>query len=245
MSQHVEVRRDDGVEEVVFARPAKNNALTLDMYAEAADALREASIAGDVRCVLLRGAGDHFTSGNDLNDFLNDPPGDETSPVFQDLMALRQCASPVIAAVDGYAIGIGTTMLLHCDLVWASPEARFRLPFVDLGLVPEAGSSVLLPAISGHRKAAEMLYFGGFFDVQMARQAGIINGVVEGDVGAFARRRALELVEKPPLALQLTKELLRKADDEAVEAAMRHEAAIFVRRLQSDEFLEAVAEFQG
>lgn len=244
MSENVEIRRQDGVEEIIFDRRDRKNALTLQMYDDAAQALVEASEAEDVRCVLIYGAGDDFTSGNDLMDFMQDPPTDESSPVFRFLMALRQCSRPVVAAVDGYAIGIGTTMLLHCDLAWATDDAKFRLPFVDLGLVPEAGSSAVLPAMAGHRKAAELLYFSDFFDAAMAEDVGIINGVVEGDVVELGRQKAAELADKPPEAMQLTKKLLRKADDPKVLSAMRDEAAIFVERLQSAEFMEAVADFQ-
>ena len=245
MSEHIEIRRDGGIQEIVFDRGDKKNALTLQMYSDAASALEEAASDDDVRAVLIWGRGGHFTSGNDLLDFMSDPPTDESSPVFQFLLALRACPNPVVCAIDGYAIGIGTTMLLHCDLGWATEEAKFRMPFVDLGLVPEAGSSVVIPAMAGHRKAAELLYFGDFFDAETARQTGLINDVVDGDAVAYAREKALELAEKPPEALRLTKELLRKTDDEVVEAAMHREAALFVERLQSQEFMEAVARFQG
>ncbi len=245
MSEHVTIRREQGVEEIRFNRADKKNALTLAMYEQAAEALRQATSDEEVRCVLISGEGGHFTAGNDLLDFMQNPPTDESSPVFQFLLALRQCSRPVIAAVDGYAIGIGTTMLLHCDLAWSAEDARFRMPFVDLGLVPEAGSSVMLPSMMGHRLAAELLYFSDFFDADRALRAGLINGVVDGDVTEFARERAIELAKKPPRALQLTKELLRKADDEVVDRAMREEAALFVKRLQSEEFMAAVAKFQG
>ena len=244
MSDNVEVRRSGAVEEIVFARPDKKNALTLDMYSAAAEALDEASNSDEVRCVVFSGAGGHFTAGNDLMDFMQDPPTDESSPVFQFLMALRNCPDPVAAAVDGYAIGIGTTMLLHCDLVWAAQDAQFRLPFVDLGVVPEAGSSLILPSMAGHRKAAELLFFGNFFGVEMAQDVGIINGVSD-DVEQYAQTKAAELADKPPEALKLTKELLRQGDDEQVGDAMRAEAAHFVERLQSQEFMQAVASFQG
>ena len=245
MSDNLEVRRNGAVEEIVFARPDKKNALTLDMYSAAAEALESASNCDEVRCVAFSGAGGHFTAGNDLMDFMQDPPTDESSPVFQFLMALRNCPHPVVAAVDGYAIGIGTTMLLHCDLVWASDTAQFRLPFVDLGVVPEAGSSAILPAMAGHRKAAELLFFGDFFDPDTAREVGIINGVVDDSVEEYALQRARELADKPQEALRLTKELLRRPDEAKVDEAMQQEAEIFVERLQSQEFMEAVASFQG
>ena len=244
MAENVEVRQREGVQDIIFDRVDKKNALTLQMYGDAAEALRKAAQDDDIRAVVISGKGGHFTSGNDLMDFMKDPPTDESSPVFQFLMALRDCPCPVLAAVDGYAIGIGTTMLLHCDLAWSSDEARFRMPFVELGLVPEAGSSVVIPALAGHRKAAELLYFGDFFDAATAKETGIVNDVIEGDVISYARKRARQLAQKPPEALALTKQLLRNTDDDAVVAAMHREAEIFVERLQSQEFMQAVAKFQ-
>lgn len=245
MANHVEIVRQEGVEEIIFDRADKKNALTLQMYSDAAAALEQASESKEVRCVLISGRGGHFTSGNDLMDFMQNPPTDESSPVFRFLLALRGCSCPVVAAVDGYAIGIGTTMLLHCDLAWTAKEAKFRMPFVDLGLVPEAGSSVVLPAMAGHRKAAELLYFSDFFDAEVAEDVGLVNGIVDGDVADFARERVQRLAEKPPQALRLTKQLLRQSDDKAVLEAMHKEAELFVERLQSPEFMEAVANFQS
>lgn len=244
MAENIEILRSEGVMEIQFARPSHKNALTLQMYEDAAAALTEADGDETVRVVLFSGHDGNFTSGNDLVDFIQNPPVDESSPVFQFLLALRRSSRPILAAVDGFAIGIGTTMLLHCDLAWAGAEARFRLPFVNLGLVPEAGSSLLLPALVGHRRAAELLYFGEFFDGKMAKESGIVNDVVDTDVVAYGRERAAELAKKPPMAVQQTKALLRRGDDEAVLEAMRVEAAVFVERLQSKEFLAAVAAFQ-
>ena len=244
MSELVSIKVESGVLEIVFDRRAQKNALSLEMYTAAAEALRKAGEDQEIRAVLLSGAGGHFTSGNDLIDFMKNPPSGEESPVFQFLLALRECPVPVGAAVEGYAIGIGTTMLLHCDFAWSAPTAKFRMPFVNLGLVPEAAASVILPAMAGHRLAAELLYFGEFFDAETAAAAGIINEIVDGDLYEFARERVGKLAALPPEALKLTKGLLRKADDEKVMAAMREEAAIFVRRLQSPEFMAAVAAFQ-
>ncbi len=242
MSDFVRVQEDEGVLEVRFCRADRKNALTLAMYEAAAAALREAGESGSTRAVVISGEGGHFTSGNDLVDFMKSPPTDESSPVFQFLLALRRCPRPVLAAVEGYAIGIGTTMLLHCDMAWADRGAQFRMPFVPLGLVPEAGSSQILPAIAGHRRAAELLYFGDFFDAEAAREVGIINDVVDTDVRAHALERARALAALPPEALAQTKTLLRGPGDD-VEEAMRREAAIFIERLQSPEFLEAAARF--
>ena len=244
MADHVELRLAEGIREIYFDRQKKKNALTLAMYTEAAQALRDAAENDDVRVVLLAGKGPHFTAGNDLLDFMQNPPTGEESPVFEFLMALRQCPKPVVVAVEGYAIGIGTTLLIHCDLAWASATARFRMPFVDLGLVPEAGSSVALAAMAGHRRAAELLLLGEFFDATVAHDVGLINGIAE-DVIDHARQRCKALAAKPPEALQLTKSLMRRADDEVVGEAMLKEAEIFVERLQSQEFMAAVAAFQG
>ncbi|RAL22333.1 enoyl-CoA hydratase [Lujinxingia litoralis] len=245
MIETLQVTKDQGILEIAFNRPERKNALTLAMYDEAARALSEANDDKDVRCVVLRGLGGHFSSGNDLRDFMSDPPVNEDSPVFRFLLALRRSFHPVIAAVEGYAIGIGTTMLLHCDLVYAHKDTRFRLPFVELGLVPEAGSSLLLSQMAGHRLAAELLYLGDFFDVEMASRCGIINEVVEDDVSARALQVAGTLAQKSPQALRLTKSLLRRGDEAQVLEAMRAEAAIFAARLSSPDFAQAVAKFMG
>lgn len=243
MSDHVQITTDAGLMTIEFNRPAQKNALSLAMYTAAANALTAASNNDTIKAVLLTGAGGNFSSGNDLLDFMQNPPTGQDSPVFQFLLALRGCTVPVGAAVEGYAIGIGTTMLLHCDFAWAAPDAKFRLPFVTLGLVPEAGASIILPTIAGHRKAAELLYFGEFFDSDTALEAGIVNSIHD-EVRTHARQRMTRLTTLPPQALTLTKGLLRCADQEKVMTALREEAAIFVSRLQSAEFMAAVAAFQ-
>lgn len=241
MSKFVAIHRRGESLEITFARPERKNALSLAMYDAAAEALETVEDQG-VKTVILSGDGGHFSSGNDLMDFLKDPPTGEESPVFRFLQALRRCPIPVLAAVEGYAIGIGTTMLLHCDFAWATESAKFRLPFVPLGLVPEAGSSVMFPATLGHRKAAELLYLGDFFDAATAEAAGLLNGVTEEPL-AEARAVAEKLAGLPSEALRQTKSLLRRTDDAVVEEAMKREAELFVERLQSSEFLEAVASF--
>lgn len=244
MTEFLEISKDGAVLEIAFNRPKFKNALNLAMYGEAAKALREGSADGETRVVLLSGRGGHFSSGNDLGDFLKNPPTGEDSPVFEFLLALRRCEIPVLAAVEGYAIGIGTTMLLHCDLAWAAPTAKFQLPFANLGLVPEAGSSRILPAMMGHQRAAELLYYGEFFGAEVAREVGIINGVVDDEVIGYVRKKASELAKRPPEAIRETKRLMRAADGEEVLEAMRAEATIFAERLKSQEFLDAVARFQ-
>lgn len=243
MSEFVDIEISGSLLEIRFNRPAQKNALSLEMYTAAAHALRRAGEESEINAVLLTGAAGHFSSGNDLRDFMKNPPTGQESPVFQFLLALRGCPVPVGAAVEGFAIGIGTTMLLHCDFAWASPTAKFRMPFVPLGLVPEAGASVILPAIGGHRLAAELLYFGDFFGPEKALEAGIINGI-DAEVKTLGRERMTALAALPSEAMQLTKKLLRKGEDQKVMAAMQEEAAIFVSRLKSAEFMAAVAAFQ-
>ncbi len=242
MSEQVKVTVKEGLTTISFDRAEKKNALTLAMYTAAAEAIDEASAEG--RCVVIGSTSEHFTAGNDLMDFMSNPPTGTDSPVYRFLMSLRRCETPVLAAVDGFAIGIGTTLLFHCDLAWAKETAKFKMPFVDLGLVPEAGASTILPAMVGHRKAAELLYFSDFFGADVAEEAGIINGVVDGDVMGFVTQMAHELADKPAEALRLTKGLLRQSDDARVEAAMEAEARLFVERLQSEEFMKVVASFQ-
>src|SRR5579859_2852641 len=184
----INAHTSDGACEIAMARPQRKNALTLAMYAAMTEALEAAGRDDAVRAVLIRGEGGSFTSGNDLGDFMQSPPTDENSPVLRFLAKLSAFDKPLVAAVEGHAIGIGTTMLLHCDLVYAAPSARFQLPFVNLALVPEAASSFLLPRLAGHVHAAELLFFGEPFDAATARDLGIVNAVAD-DVTAHARGR--------------------------------------------------------
>ncbi len=245
MSDAIQSRIEAGVLELCFARPEKKNALTRAMYASLADRLRESAEKTEVGAVLFYGSGDAFTSGNDLRDFLDDPPLDEQSPVFAFLDTLANCPLPVVAAVNGLAIGIGTTLLLHCDLVYAGDDAIFRLPFVDLGLVPEAASSLLLPRVAGHARAAELLLLGEPFDAVKAQALGLLNGVVPGaDVVDTARDAARRLAGKPRTAVRVTKALLKR-ETESVAARMQAEAAQFAERLQSPEARAAFRAFLG
>jgi enoyl-CoA hydratase/carnithine racemase len=233
---------DGGVLALTLDRPAKKNALTRAMYAALADALDGAAADDAVRVVLVGGAGGAFTAGNDLGDFLADPPTGADSPVFRFLHALSTFPKPVVAAVEGAAVGVGTTMLLHCDLVYAGRSAAFRLPFADLGLVPEAASSYLLPRAVGPARAAELLLLGEPFGAEAAAAMGLVNAVV-ADPGAHARERAETLAAKPPEALRLTKALLRRGSEAAVAEAMREEGRVFVERLASPEAQAAFAAF--
>src|SRR6266704_3336510 len=176
MADQVSVEVTDRILSVRMDRPEKKNALTRAMYIAMTEALRQAEANSAVRVIFITGTGDSFTAGNDLVDFANAAPG-ETSPAIAFLQTLAGAQKPVVAAVNGTAIGIGTTMLLHCDLVYAASSARFQLPFVNLGLCPEAASSFILPRMMGHHRAAELLFLGGPFDAGMARDFGIVNEV--------------------------------------------------------------------
>lgn len=244
MSDYVDITKEEQVLRIALNRPEKKNALTLGMYQRMTDALNDAASDSSVRVAVVCGLGGSFTAGNDLFDFLNDPPTDESSPVFQFLRAVSTFPKPFLAAVEGHAIGIGTTVILHCDLAYAAPSARFQLPFVNLGLVPEAASSLLLPKTVGTKKAAELLMFGDPFSAKEALTAGLINAVVsERDVVDFAMERAQALAKKPPASLKLTKSLLRAADAEAIASTIQAEGAHFVGALTGPEAQEALAAF--
>ncbi|WP_051687030.1 enoyl-CoA hydratase [Microbulbifer sp. HZ11] len=234
----------DRVLEITINRPERKNALTQAMYAAMAQLLNVAASDPQVRVVILTGAGGAFTSGNDLADFLGGSASSEDSPVFQFMMALYQFPKPVIAAVSGVAVGIGTTLLLHCDLSIAEDDAVFQMPFVNLGLCPEYASSLILPRIMGHAKAAELLLLGNKFDAQTAADVNICNEVVySGEALERARKHAADLATKAPEAVRLSKKLLRQGTYEAGLTAIREEAGHFQKRLQSDEFREAATAF--
>src|SRR5262245_52266793 len=178
MSEHILTELKDRVLRIEIARADKKNALTQEMYKALAEALLEADGDAQVRVALIHGARDCFTAGNDLKDFLERPPHSESAPTHRFLRGLATFGKPLLAAVNGAAVGIGTTMLLHCDLVYAAPGARFQLPFVSLGLVPEAGSSFLLPYTAGYQRAAELLLLARPFDANKAAAAGVVPGLV-------------------------------------------------------------------
>ena len=234
----------NGVATIEIARPEKKNALTMAMYTAMAEALRSAQADGAVRSILITGQPGVFTSGNDLEDFMQRPPQGMDSPVFQFMLALLECEKPVIAAVTGAAIGIGTTMLLHCDFAYVSDEARLAMPFVGLGLVPEYGSSLLVSQLMGHAKAAEKLLLGDPFTGADAVECGIANAVLPtGEVVNHARRVAERFNTLPPGAVRDTKRLMRAPQREQVRAVIANEAAIFSERLRSPEAQEAFQAF--
>ena len=241
-SSDLTIARDGGVLHLALSRPAKKNAITRAMYAGLAEALVEAAPDPSVRAVVLSGTGGVFTAGNDLGDFLIDPPSGPESPVFRFLEAASTFPKPLVAAVAGPAVGIGTTILLHCDLAYAAPDARFTMPFVDLGLVPEAASSLLLPRVAGPMRAAGWLLFGEAFSAADALAAGLVNEMVS-DPTARALERAHTLAAKPPEAVRLTKALLRRPDAAAVRETMAVEGERFTERLASPEAQEAFMAF--
>jgi enoyl-CoA hydratase/carnithine racemase len=241
---HVKTATLNGVATIEIARPEKKNALTADMYTAMAQALRVADADGAVRAVLLIGQPGIFTSGNDIDDFMARPPASTDAPVFDFMRALVACSKPVVAAVTGAAIGIGTTLLLHCDLVYVSDEARLAMPFVSLGLVPEFASSLIVPALVGHAKAAEKLLLGEPFTAEEAVDMRIANAVLPaGEVARHARRVAERFNALPPSAVRDTKRLMRRATAASVLEAIEVEAAVFRDRLSSPEATEAFSAF--
>jgi enoyl-CoA hydratase/carnithine racemase len=236
--------RRDGVLRVEFNRPDKKNAISIAMYQALGDALQSAAGDAGVRAVLLHGKPEIFTSGNDLADFLADPPRGESSPPFRFLRVLSHFEKPLVAAVSGAAIGIGTTLLLHCDLVYAAAGTRFHLPFVNLGLAPEAASSLLLARLAGWQKAAELLMLGEPFTVETAREIGLVNEVVAPDkLVETAMAKARALAAKPPAALRATKSLMKQGLIAEIEQAMAREGRAFGERLSSPEAKEAFSAF--
>lgn len=235
---------EGGVRTLTFNRPERKNALTLDMYEKLAAELGTAAEDPEVRVVVLRGAGGNFTSGNDLQDFMVRPPKGQDSAVFRFLMALVRFPKPLIGAVEGVAVGVGTTMLLHCDLVYAAEDAVFSMPFLKLALVPEGGSSLILPLMIGQRRAAELLLFGDKFDALTAQEAGIVNSAMPADqLYDHVAERAGTLAAMPPVAVRESKRLLKAPIQDQLEAVMADEGRVFIERLQSPELAAAITAF--
>jgi enoyl-CoA hydratase/carnithine racemase len=227
-----------------FNRPAKMNALTRAMYAGLAKGLNDAAGDFGIRAVILTSEGDHFTAGNDIVDFMDNPPTSDSSDVAQFLAALLNFPKPLIAAVKGNAVGVGTTMLLHCDVVVAAPSANFSMPFASLGLVPEAGSSFLFPQLVGYQRAAKIFFTGESFGADEALDMGLI-AEIDSDALAGATKIAQHIAEQPPQAIINTKALLKARNHEAVSAVMKAEFEIFSMALQSDEAMEAFMKFMA
>lgn len=236
--------REGAVQRVQLNRPDKKNAITTAMYAALADALAAAEADRSVRVILLHGAGDCFTAGNDLRDFLAAAPQSEDRPAFRFLEVISHAAKPIVAAVHGVAIGIGTTLLGHCDLVYAAEGTRFHLPFVNLGLCPEGASSLLLPLAAGYLRAAELVMLAEPFDAATARDLGLVTAIVPApQLLATAAAAAQRLAAKPPASLRLTKQLLRRSLMPQIEAALAEERQAFEARLVSPEAKEAFTAF--
>jgi enoyl-CoA hydratase/carnithine racemase len=245
-TDNVQVSTENGVMHIVLNRPERKNALSLAMYKKLGDSIRAGSEDSRVRVILISGAGGSFTSGNDLGDFAKHKgtlsPEENPTPKF--MRALLECDKPVIAAVQGPAVGIGTTMLLHCDLVYAGSGAYFQLPFAKLGLCPEFASSVVLPQLTGHQRAAELLYFSESFSAERARELGIVNEVfADGELIAAVQERCQKLARQPASGLRATKQLLKQDIRARAYEVMEREQEHFKRGLQSPEFAEAVAAF--
>jgi enoyl-CoA hydratase/carnithine racemase len=243
MSEPILVTRTEGICEVRFNRPEKRNAITTLMYEQLVRALTAAQADEAVRVVLLSGEGASFSAGNELQDFISGPPFSAAHPAMQFLRTLATFGKPLIAAVHGRTVGIGVTMLLHCDLIVAARTAQLSLPFIALGLVPEAGSSLLLPRLIGPQRAAELLYLGEPFDAATAHRLGLVNRVAEeGALLEEARVLARAVAQQPPAAIAATRRLLR-GDSRELLAVIEEEARIFGAQLQSEEFRARVRTF--
>jgi enoyl-CoA hydratase/carnithine racemase len=245
MTDAILLHRERGLLTLQLNRPDKKNALTRAMYTQLAEALELADADPAISAVLIHGSNACFTAGNDIGDFLEQPPNDLDSPPFHFMKSLLNCRKPVIAAVAGAAVGIGTTLLLHCDLVYISRDARLRMPFVNLGLCPEFGSSLILPRLLGHAKAAELLLLGEGFTGEQAAAWGIATEALGSGEAALAKAR--EIAERfetlAPGAVQVTKQLMKSVDREQLRQVIEEEGALFVQRLKSPEAIAALSGF--
>ena len=243
MSQTL-ISMDNKVLTLSLNRPEKMNALNRAMYQGLTTALNDAAGDFGVRAVVLTGEGEHFTAGNDIVDFMDNPPTSESSEVAEFLAALLNFPKPLLAAINGNAVGVGTTMLLHCDVVIAGPTAKFSMPFASLGLVPEAGSSFLFPQLVGYQRAARIFMTGESFGATEAIEMGLVTST-EADPLAKAKEIAAHIAEQPPQAIINTKALLKARTHDAVAAVMKAEFEIFSMALQSDEAMEAFMKFMS
>ncbi len=236
--------RDGGVMTLTFNRLDRKNSITAAMYDLLAESLEAAAREHEVRTVLIQGHETVFCAGNDIADFLDQPPSGQDAPVFRFLRALATLDKPLLAAVAGPAVGIGTTLLLHCDLVYAGDNAAFSLPFVNLGLCPEAASSMLLPAMFGHHRAAEALLLGEPFFAEAAMEVGLINRVLPPtEVNAYAQAQARKLSAKPLSSLMATKRLMKRHQQAQVLDVMAEEGEVFARMLREPAAKEAFGAF--
>ena len=244
MSQEILVHAEAGVMTLTINRLERKNSITSDMYAALADGLARAQEDASVRVVLIQGHETVFSAGNDIGDFLNKPPAGDNSPVFRFLQAIASFPKPLLAAACGPAVGVGTTMLLHCDLVYAGDNAAFSMPFVNLGLCPEAASSLLLPQMLGYHRAAEALLLGEPFMAEAALEVGLVNRVLPPtEVNGYASAQARKLAAKPITSLVETKRLMKKGQQGAVQQQMADEGESFRRLLTSPAAKEAFTAF--
>lgn len=245
MTDAILLQREGGLLTLQLNRPDKKNALTRAMYTQLAEALEQADADSGIRAVLIQGSNECFTAGNDIADFLEQPPSDLDSPPFHFMKNLLNCRKPVIAAVAGAAVGIGTTLLLHCDLVYISRDARLRMPFVNLGLCPEFGSSLILPRLLGHAKAAELLLLGEGFTGEQAAAWGIATEAMGSGEAALVKARevAQRFETLAPGAVQVSKQLMKSVDREQLRQVIEVEGALFVQRLKSPEAIAALSGF--
>jgi enoyl-CoA hydratase/carnithine racemase len=227
-----------------FNRPEKMNAITRDMYAGLTSALNDAAGDFGVRAVVITSEGDHFTAGNDIKDFMANPPTEESSDVARFLASLLEFPKPLIAAVKGNAVGVGTTMLLHCEIVIASPNTSFSMPFTSLGLVPEAGSTKLFPELVGYQRAARIFMTGDPFTADEAKEMGLVE-TITSDPEKVAMEIAEQIGQQPPQAIINTKALMKAGKHDAVAAVMKAEFQIFALALQSEEAADAFMKFMS
>ena len=238
------VHTEAGVCTVSFNRLARKNSITSDMYATMADAVQQASSDAAIRVLVIQGDETIFSAGNDISDFLEKPPSGEDAPVFRFLRNISTCPKPIIAAVNGPAVGIGTTLLFHCDLVYAGDNAAFSMPFVNLGLCPEAASSLLVPQMFGYHRAAEALLLGEAFFAEAALEVGLVNKVLPPtETNAYAQAQARKLAAKPLSALVETKRLMKGGQADAVAHRMAEEGRSFGRMLREPAAREAFTAF--
>ncbi len=238
------IHTDAGVSTITFNRLDKKNALTEAMYSALAEAMQQAATDDAVRVLVIQGDASVFTAGNDIKDFLEHPPTSTDAPVFRFLRQLVSFPKPLIAAVAGPAVGVGTTMLFHCDLVYAGDNAAFAMPFVNLGLCPEAGSSLLAPQLVGHQRAAELLLLGEPFLAETARDLGLVNRITAPtEVNELAGAQARRLASKPMSSLLETKRLLKQGQQAALLERVAEEAAVFARMLGEPAAREAFTAF--
>lgn len=243
MSEHVISEVSDGVLRLVLNRPDKKNALTQAMYAALSNGIQRAESEKGIRVVHISSAGDVFTAGNDVSDFLEANGTPEESPVVEFLYAIAETNVPIVAAVNGLAVGVGVTMLLHCDFVYCAEGAWLTTPFVDLGLVPEAASSMTMPMQMGYRRAAEMLLLGDTISADQAWESGLVNNVLDADdLLEHSLVIARRLAQKPKSALRQSKALMRR-DPETMHSRMQQELKAFDSALKSPEAQEAMRAF--